>query len=153
MICGRRSRQLVAALVLLVAVVTADPMDAQRVDVHQREQLLPQIPIRDHAAGRPSPPVRLPPARPPFGDAVHDVLRVAEQVDLARLLERLERLDGRRQLHAIVGRSSKSADDLLMVRRMFQNRRVSSRTRVPEACTIREDGDLFLRTRISIRHV
>jgi hypothetical protein len=78
---------------------------------------------------------------------------IAEQVDFARLLQRFERFDRRSQLHAIVGRSSKSADDLLVVRGMFQNRRVSSGTRVAEACAIREDGDLFFRRRISVRHV
>ena len=48
-------------------------------------------------------PAVLLPAEDPLGNAVHDVFAVGVEIDLASVLQRVERRDGGEQLHAVVG--------------------------------------------------
>src|SRR5690606_33456274 len=66
------------------------------------------------------------PARDPAIDAVLDVLAVGMQLHLARTLEGVERLDGRRQLHLVVGGLRRPAAHFLVVPVIFEDRAPAS---------------------------
>ena len=68
---------------------------------HQLDERLPQVAVGDRLAGRVLPAACDPALPPPVAEAVHDVGRVADHVERARV--RLHRLEGGGDLHALVG--------------------------------------------------
>src|SRR5205809_7710376 len=92
----------VDAVVLGVAAVALDPVPFDSVARDGFQQFLPQVGILDRLAVGGAPAIALP-AVDPAGDAVADVDAVGGQADATRLLERVEGLDRRLQLHAVVG--------------------------------------------------
>ena len=95
-------RQLIDVLVAVMARMPLDPMPFDVLRRGGRIQPLPQILILDRLARGGAPAARLP-VRQPFGDALQHVLRIGVQLHRAAALQRAERLDRGRELHAVVG--------------------------------------------------
>ena len=129
---GGRDGESIASLVFDVAGVPLDPSKLDRVMFAEGEQSLPQLPVR-HGLPRPAPAPCAPPACPSLRDAVHDVCGITEERDGAPLLQRLEGLDGRHQLHPIVRRSAKPPGDLATMLAELEDGAVSARSRVASA--------------------
>src|SRR6185295_16589764 len=133
-------RELVAALVLDVAVVPAHPVPAYVVLLGQLVELCPEVGVLDRLLRR-----RLPARAFPFGEprlhAVPEILGVGGEVDLARLLQCPERLDRRGHLHAVVGGRRVTAADLAPVRPGDQDRPPAAGAGVSGAGAVGEDGD------------
>ena len=98
----RLIRQPVHMLVARIAGVSAHPAPFHLVAVARGIQRLPQVLVLHRLAVGGFPAARLP-HRQPLLDAGAHVLRIGEQRDLHRPLERAQRLDGGGQLHAVVG--------------------------------------------------
>ena len=81
-------------------------------DLVQFIEFDPEIGIAHRAAL--FPPMTPLPFLDPYGDALADVLGVGSDVDLAGLLEGEQALDGRHQLHAIVGGAGVEAEEFFL---------------------------------------
>lgn len=122
----------VRTLVEFVASVTFRPLPGEaargRVPFHRRHQRLPEIAILDRLLGGGLPAVALPPLHP-LRDPTAQVLIVGVDFDTTRAAERVERLDRRAQLHAVVGRLAGAPAEFLRVATVAQDRRPDSRRR------------------------
>src|ERR1700682_2474499 len=81
------TRQLVGALIRVMAGVALDPVPAHLVLMQRRVQPLPQVDVLDRLLVRRTPAVLLP-AMDPAGDALTDVLAVGVEVDGAGFFQR-----------------------------------------------------------------
>ena len=73
-------------------------------------------------------PFCLPAFCPALVHGIHDVLGVAEDGNLAGLLQRLQALDDGKQFHAIIRSLAEAAAKLLAVLAVLQDSAVSTRT-------------------------
>ena len=85
---------------------------ARRVEGAPEFLVLHRLPVGGLPAARFQPAIQR--------DAAPDILRIGEEVDRARPLQRLERLDRRLQLHAVVGGQRLAAGQLLLARRLTE---------------------------------
>src|SRR5580658_2573631 len=106
-------RQPVGAFVVLVAGVALYPAPVHLVTQARLVEAPPQVLVLDRALAHRAPAARLP-ERQPLGDAGLHVLAVGVQLDPAGALQRLQRLDGRGELHAVVGGGRLAAPDLAL---------------------------------------
>src|SRR6202043_2014267 len=74
-------------------------------------------------------------------DAVMDVAAVGIDIDRHRAFQRLQPLDRRHQLHAVVGRRSLAAGELALLAAITQDDAPAARTRIAAAGTVGEDLD------------
>src|SRR5690606_28206956 len=105
--------ELVRPLVLGVAGMALDPVPRHLVAAARLVQRLPQLGVLDRLPRGRLPAVPLP-ALDPARDAVLDVAGIGVEIDGARLLQRVQRLDRRHQLHAVVGGVGLAARQLLL---------------------------------------
>src|SRR6202048_2063480 len=96
------ARQLIGALVLVVAGMARDPAPAHRMRLQRRSEALPEFGILDRLLVGGAPAVFLP-AMDPAGDALAHILAVGGEIDHAGPFLCLQRRDRRHQLHAVVG--------------------------------------------------
>ena len=137
-------RELVGALVLGVAGVAAHPVPVHVVPGLGGIEPLPQVGVLDGLLGARAPAVALP-AVDPRADPLLDIFRVGMDIDPRRPLQRLERRDRRRQLHAVVGGRRLAAGQLLAMRARDQDRAPPAGPGVSRAGTVRVDRDGRLR--------
>ena len=83
-------------------------------------QRLPEIDILHRLLVGGLPAIALPAMHPAL-DAVFHILAVGMQIDLAGTVERVQCLDGRRQLHLVIGGQRLAALELLAVLPELQN--------------------------------
>src|SRR6202171_2428360 len=114
-------RQLIGALVGVVAGVALDPMPAHLMLVQRCVEALPQVDVLDRLFVRGAPAVLLP-AIDPAGDALTHILAVGVEIDRAGLFEGFQRRDRRHQLHAVVGGVRLAALQFLFDVAEFQDR-------------------------------
>ncbi len=93
--------EFVAAFVVLVAGVAFDPVPVDFVVGGGGVEFAPEVGVFDGLLRAGAPAVAFPPGDP-LADALADVLRIGVEVDLARLFEDAQGLDGGLQLHAVV---------------------------------------------------
>src|SRR5712691_3604756 len=122
--------------------VALDPVPGDAVRPGETIELLPQVHVllRFLVGGAPAAAL---PVRQPFADALLHVLRIGVDLDPARGLERFERADDRRELHAIVGRLPLAAEQLPLLTAHLQNGAPASRPGVALASTVRIDTNDF----------
>src|SRR5262249_56627669 len=84
------------------------------------------------------------PARDPLRDALHHVERIGVEPDLARALERVERADYRRELHAVVGGLRLAAPELLLGPLGAQQRAPAAGAGIAAAGAVAVDLDDFI---------
>src|SRR5690606_15793283 len=113
--------QFVGALVLGVAGVALHTFPLDLMDAGGLLQRLPQLGVLHRLLGGGFPAVALP-VEHPLGDAVAHVNAVGRQDDMAGALEGAQRLDGRHQLHAVVGGVGLAAVNFLGVAAGAQDR-------------------------------
>src|SRR5262245_5325101 len=94
--------------------MTLDPMPLELVFLRQRFERLPQILVLDGFLVRRLPAARLPVGQPLEQTLAH-VLRIRVDLSAYRAVERFERADHRRELHAVVSRRGLGARDLALV--------------------------------------
>src|SRR5215475_1575050 len=134
-------RQRVGALVTGIARVPLHPHPADVVRTHRLDQPAPQVVVLDRLLGRGLPAVALP-VRDPLGDPVEQVLAVGVQDHRGRPLQRLQRLDGRRQLHPVVRGQRLGTVHLLFGALPAHHHAPAARSRVPAARAVCVDHDL-----------
>ena len=100
--------QFVGALVFRVAGMALDPVQRHFMALLRRLQRLPQLHILDRLVIGGFPALLFP-AENPLGDAILDIGAVGIEIDFAGTFQRVERRDGRQQLHAVVGGISLAA--------------------------------------------
>ena len=139
------ARQLVGALVLVVAGVALDPVPAHLMLVQRGVQPLPEVDILDRllVGGPPAVPL---PAMDPAGDALMDILAVGVEIDGARLLQGFQRRDRRHQFHAVVGGMRLAALQFFFDLAEFQDRAPAARPRIARAGAVGVNGDRRKRT-------
>src|SRR5437762_7371268 len=86
------ARQLIGALVGVMAGVALDPVPADLMRLQRGIEPLPQVDVLDGLLVGGAPAVFLP-AMDPAGDALTHILAVGGEVDHARLFQRLQRRD------------------------------------------------------------
>src|ERR1700759_734189 len=101
-------------------------------------EALPQLDILHRLLVRGAPSVLLP-AVDPLGDAVAHVDAVGEETHAARPLQRLQPLDGRHQLHAVVGGGRIAAGEFALPTADAQDRAPAARSGISAAGAIGED--------------
>ena len=143
--CGGNGK-LVTALVELGTRVPADPYPAHVMGLGGRNQALPEVRVLHRLLLGILPSAALPAINPMLVERVHDVLRVAVNLHLARTLERLERDDGSHELHAIVRGARIALREFALMKDarrigIAQHRPIATRTRIAPARTIRIDND------------
>src|SRR5271166_4141558 len=116
----------VGALVQFVAGVTPDPE--------------PEVLVLDRLLVGGAPAVALPDVEP-TGHAAAQILRVRVQAHQAGALQRLERLDRRRELHAVVGGERLAALQLLLLLAVAKHRAPAAGPRVARAGAVGPDRD------------
>ena len=109
------------AFVFRVAGVAFDPNPLDLVAAEQAVQRLPEVDVFDFRFLIAGAPVVLFPVGQPFGDAVHNITAVGVQRDVAFLFEGFQRLNHRRQFHAVVGGFPFAAAQLLFRVLMAEN--------------------------------
>src|SRR5690606_10005160 len=140
-----RSRERIRALVLDVPRMTADPVPAHVMMLSERIELHPQVLILHGLLVRGA-PAALDPLRQPLGDALLQIRRIRIELHAARLLQRLERPNRGRHLHAVVRRQPFAAAELLDAAAVAQHDAPSARPGVAAASPVREGLD-FLHSR------
>src|SRR5688572_2855807 len=137
--------ELVRPLVFGVSGVAFHPVPLDSMLLRELVQLAPQVGVLDVLPVGGAPAVALP-AVDPLRDALLHVLRVGVQAHPAGPLERLERADHGRELHAVVGRSRLAAPQLLLHALRAQQRSPAARAGVAPAGAVAEDfHGLFIR--------
>src|SRR6476469_9099725 len=134
-------RQRVGALVAGIARVPLHPHPIDVVRAYRFGQPAPQVVVLDRLLGRGLPAVALP-ALDPLGDPVEQVLAVGVQDHRGRPLQRLQRLDGRRQLHPVVRGQRLGAVHLLFGALPAHHHAPAARPRIPAARAVCVDHDL-----------
>ena len=105
--------QLVAALVLRMAGVAAQPLEGDLVGLEQGHEPHPEVHVLDGLLVALDPGMPDPAGKPALLDGVAQVLRVGMESDLAGLRQEVQSVDGRQDLHAVVGGVGEAAVDLL----------------------------------------
>ena len=118
------------------------PVPDDFVTARGQVERLPELTVlyRLLLAGLPAVPL---PAMDPFGDAVHDVFAVGIEVDSAGLLQRIERGDGGKQFHAVVGCLGLAARQFLGHAAVAQHCAPAAGPGIAGAGTVGEDLDLL----------
>src|SRR6266404_2256528 len=132
------ARELVGALVVVVAGVAFDPVPVHLMRFQRGVEPLPQIDILDRLLVRGAPAVLLP-AMDPAGDALADILAVGGEVDHAGFLERFQRRDRRHQFHAVVGGVRLAALQFLLGVAEFQDRAPAAGAGIARAGAVGEN--------------
>src|SRR5437773_5696302 len=104
-------RERIGALVLRVSGVPLHPMPRDAVRGGEAIELPPQVLVLHRLLVRGAPTAALPVVQP-IADAFLHVLRIGVDLDMAGVLEQLQRPYDRRELHAIVGRLRLTAEQL-----------------------------------------
>src|SRR5271169_2930231 len=106
-------RELICALIAIVAGVPLDPVPLDVMAGDQRIESLPEVSVLHwFLVGRlPAAPL---PLQQPLTDSIPQVLGVRVKRDAAPPLQRLEPADRGRQLHAVVGRQLLASPQLLL---------------------------------------
>src|SRR6266700_1270705 len=139
------ARELVGALVLVMAGMALDPVPAHLVRLQRRVEPLPEFDVLDRLLVRGAPAIALP-AVNPGRDALPHILAVGIEIDLAGLLQRLQRRDRRHQLHAVVGGVRLAALQFLFDLAEFQDRAPAARTRIARTGAVGVDDDVGQRS-------
>ena len=105
--------QFVAALVLRMAGVAAQPLEGDLVGLEQGHEPHPEVHVLDGLLVALDPGMPDPAGKPALLDGVAQVLRVGVEGDLAGLRQEVQSVDGRQDLHAVVGGVGEAAADLL----------------------------------------
>ncbi len=134
--------QYIASFILAMASMTLQPFPLNLMCGSQGIELSPEILVLDRfLVGRaPTAPF---PSRYPGGDAILEIFRIGEQLDLARFLHGGQRRDGRLQLHPIVGSGRVASTDLFPVSAVLEHSRPTARTGIALACSVSMDCDFF----------
>src|SRR5208282_3704854 len=130
----------VGALVQFVAGVTPDPEPLHLVPPGRRVEPAPEVLVLDRLLVGGAPAVALPDVEP-TGHAAAQILRVRVQAHQAGALQRLERLDRRRELHAVVGGERLAALQLLLLLAVAKHRAPAAGPRVARAGAVGPDRD------------
>src|SRR5581483_1938957 len=138
------AREFVGALVLVMAVMTFDPVPANVVLARRLFEFLPKLGGLHRLLVRRAPAVLLP-ALDPACDAAAEIIGVGVELDLRRSLERLERLDGGGKLHAVVGGQGLAAAKLLAVLARLKDHPPAARSWIARAGAVGMDDHLGLR--------
>jgi hypothetical protein len=109
-----------------VAVVPADPLELNRMLFAQTQQVLPQIDILGWTFVALDPAFGFPAAGPALCNAVDDILRIAEQGDVAGFFEGLKAANRRGQFHAVIRCISVSPGEFLPVLTIQEDDAVSA---------------------------
>jgi hypothetical protein len=107
----------------------------------RRVEALPQLDILHRLLVGGAPAVLLP-AVDPLGDAVAHVDAIGEEAHPARPLQRLQPLDGRHQLHAVVGGGRVAAGEFALAIADTKDRPPAARSGISAARAVGEDLDL-----------
>ena len=94
-------RQCIRFLVARIPGMPLHPLPSQGMTTNCFIQLLPQVLVFYGLFVRGLPAALLPPWQP-VAHTVHDVFRIGVQSDIVWIMERIQRLDGRRQFHAVI---------------------------------------------------
>src|SRR5258707_11909195 len=129
-----------------MAAVTPHPDPVDLVRRARGVEALPQLDILHRLLVGGAPAVLLP-AMDPLGDAVTHVDAVGEKAHAARSLQRLQSLDGRHQLHAVVGGGRITAGEFAFAAPSLrlldaEDRAPAARSGISAAGAIGEDLDL-----------
>ena len=143
--CGG-ARELVAALVHLVACMALDPVPGNVMALHGFIKRLPQILVQHRLLCCRAPAIGLP-ARHPVGDALHHIFAVGMKIDPHRPFQGIQPLNGGLKLHPVVGRSLDPAAQLAHLVAPLQDRRPSAGTGIVKAGAVRVEGDRILHVR------
>src|SRR5205807_6063099 len=136
----RLVREPVDALVAGDAGVPRHPVPLELMAGGELIEPLPQVLVLHRLAGGGAPAARLPFGEP-LGDAAANVFRIGVQARPHRALERLERPNHRRQLHAVVGREGFRAVELLLALARLQQCRPAAGPRIAAAGAVGVDLD------------
>ena len=139
---NRPIRQLIGALVLLMSAMPLDPLPVNLVLVRRFVKALPQILVLHRFLVRGFPTAAFPVGEP-FGDAFFHVLGIGRERDLARTLERFERLDRGHEFHAVVGGLALGAVEFLLVIVLEQDRAPAPGSGIATASAVSEDRDFI----------
>ena len=134
----------VHTLILRMAVMPPHPVPFNRMTRSQCIEATPQILILDRVFPG-SFPTSLLPTVDPLTDAFLDILRIGIDPRFHRPRERLQRLDDRQQLHAVVRRRRLPAAQFRFSRAAAQKSAPAARPGVSAASAIRIDIDHSLR--------
>src|SRR3954462_911075 len=128
----------VGPFVLGMASVALHPMPLYLMERRQCIQLFPQIDIFNRLLVRGEPAASLPVVHP-LGDSLHHVQGIGVDLDAAGPLERLERPDYRRDLHAVVRRVGFAAVELFLDALRPQERAPTARAGISPARAVAVD--------------
>ena len=131
----------IGSVIFGVPAVTLHPMPFDSMRRTGVDKLLPELCIFHRLPVGGLPAVSPPPVDP-LRHSVADIVAVGEQLDPARSLQGLERLDRGHQLHPIVGGQRFAAGQLEFLRSGTQKRAPSARTGVSAARSVTVDFDL-----------
>ena len=134
---GGHRRQLVATVVIRVRGVTLGPQPLGFVALSKIVQLAPEVLVTDGLLIAGYPAFALP-TEDPLGDAVLDVNGVGDDLDFTWLFDCSEPLDGRHELHAVVGGVRFGAVHFLLVLTESEDARPAAGAGVPLASAIRD---------------
>ena len=139
---GKLGCQLIAALVVIVAVMTLDPDKFNPVLLCERKEFLPKIGILQLVAPS-SPAVLAPGVYPPFVEGVNEIFGVGIKSNVARLLQGRKTRYCSKQLHSVVGRFPLAARKLLFVFTVDEDRAPAAPTGISAARAVRVYLNLF----------
>ena len=141
---GLAAGKLVAAFVLHMPGMTAQPVKRHVMPLQQRGQALPEIHILHGLFVGFDPVFFLPAPEPALGDSMTDILRIRIQGHGAGFAQGLQRPQHRLELHAVVGRQPRSTGEFPAMGRSVQpqNGRPTSRARIAETGSVRINGDI-----------
>jgi len=110
---NRLSRQGIHTLVVWITGVTSHPVPFDLMDLNRGIEKLPQIGVGERSSF--APPPAFPPVGYPFRDPLFKIFRVCVKVYAARSIKRLQGLNRRGNLHAVVRRLWLGAAQYLFV--------------------------------------
>ncbi len=133
--------QLVAALVFAGAIVGFDPFEFDGVLVAKFQQLGPQVGVFGGFFFVAHPALATPFFGPAFGEAVDDVLGVAEDDDVGFYLQGLQANDAGQDFHAVVGGLAKAAREFFNAVFVFQDDAIAAGAGFGMGAAIGENDD------------
>ena len=148
---NRGARERVGPFVFGVTGMAAHPFPSDLVALCGGVEPLPQIDILDRLFVG-GPPAALFPGVDPLGDAVAQILAVAEEPHPARALQGLQPRNGRHHLHAVVGGERLEPAQLLFDLTIAQDRGPAARTGIAAAGAVGKDLDLGRLGPADLRH-
>lgn len=137
---NRKIRQCVRALISRHACVSFHPVPLNLMARDFGVESLPEVDVL-HGFAIGGAPIATLPLREPFENAVAHVLRIGIERHFRRSLQCGQRLDGRSELHAIVGRQRLGAFDLALMQTRGQHGAPAAWTRIAATCAVGVDGD------------